>query len=98
MLGAVIGRTRIQFSWYDARKKIGEYARADALFAERVRPMVLRERHALHARGKGAQIAVFRAHHYMSLSHPDETERAHARIPRVAGRPLKQSRMKRRTP
>ena len=52
-----------------------EYARADALFAERVRPMVVRERERFGREAKGAQIAAFRAHHYMFLSHPDETER-----------------------
>jgi pimeloyl-ACP methyl ester carboxylesterase len=65
--------TRDNFPWLTPESP--EYARADALFAERVRPMLLRERTRFMREAKGAQIAVFRAHHYMFLSHPDETER-----------------------
>jgi pimeloyl-ACP methyl ester carboxylesterase len=52
-----------------------EYAAASAVFAERVRPMVLNERQKFARAATGATIETFPAHHYMFLSHPAETER-----------------------
>jgi non-heme chloroperoxidase len=52
-----------------------EYARADAMFAKRLRTMVVAERERFARAAIGAQIADYRAHHYLFLSHPDETER-----------------------
>jgi non-heme chloroperoxidase len=52
-----------------------EYARATTLFDEKVRPMVLAERERFKQAAKSAEIFTFRAHHYLFLSHPDETER-----------------------
>jgi pimeloyl-ACP methyl ester carboxylesterase len=52
-----------------------EHARASAFFAERLRPMLLAERARFTASLPAAQVVLIRAHHYLFLSHPDETER-----------------------
>lgn len=52
-----------------------EYARANAVFADRIRPMLLEERERFTRAAPRARIVAFRAHHYLFLSHPHETER-----------------------
>jgi hypothetical protein len=60
------------FPWLT--KASPEYERASAVFHEQLRPMILLERQKFARANTRATIDTFRAHHYMFLSHPDETD------------------------
>jgi non-heme chloroperoxidase len=61
------------FPWLDPAS--AEYARGSSVFAGELRPMILEERQKFARAASGAIVETFPAHHYLFLSHPDETER-----------------------